>query len=359
MKTNDPRYINAPGHTNDPRYALTAENIYKVTPDVLKGDEGVAAFIQAAAKIFAERVDEVDRIRIFSDFDGLSEELLDILARDFKVDWYNYDYSLETKRETFKRSFDIHRILGTPEAVARALSAAFPGSYIEEWFDYGGKPHHFQIVIETKAAREPANTDDILRAVQLTKRLSSHCDGIVYQCDMSIIIETHEDVFHSRATYPGQHNCGIVPKRSTHAGFTHDDIQVETSTEGFEHSARRAGTLHERSTHAGFVHDDIDIETATQDFAATAERAGRKIAGTIPDRSTHAGFTADDIRVETTAKGIELETKRAGNPDTIHRQNGNGFILPGGLYAEVNGEGFPYRVPWCGRKVCGTKVRHL
>ncbi|NCE66053.1 phage tail protein I, partial [Pseudoflavonifractor sp. 524-17] len=60
------------------------------------------ALAQAIAELLARRKEEIDRLLIYPAIDRLDEPLLDILARDFKVDWWDADYSVEEKRRTLK-----------------------------------------------------------------------------------------------------------------------------------------------------------------------------------------------------------------------------------------------------------------
>ena len=39
----------------------------------------------------------------------LSEELIDILAYDMHVDWYDYSYPVDMKREIVKNSVKVHK----------------------------------------------------------------------------------------------------------------------------------------------------------------------------------------------------------------------------------------------------------
>ena len=90
-------------------HALSAENILASLPAVLREDESMNALATAISGVLERRTEEIERAAIYARIDELPEELLDILARDFKVDWYDYDYTLEQKRRTLKDSFLVHR----------------------------------------------------------------------------------------------------------------------------------------------------------------------------------------------------------------------------------------------------------
>lgn len=75
---------------------------------------------------------------LYTRIDEMPEFLLDILAYDFKIDWWDPNYAIEEKRQTLKDSWYVHRHLGTKAAVETAISAIFKDSRVEEWFEYGG-----------------------------------------------------------------------------------------------------------------------------------------------------------------------------------------------------------------------------
>ena len=132
---------------NDSRLGITGENLLRILPPALTQDPSMVALASAGAEALAARRVEIDRVRTISNIDGLEEAVLDILAHDFKVDWYDPEYSLEEKRRTLKGNWLIHRRLGTKYAVRTALNAVYPGTIVQEWFEYGGNPYCFRVVL--------------------------------------------------------------------------------------------------------------------------------------------------------------------------------------------------------------------
>lgn len=124
---------------------LTRETVLSTLPSVLRRDASAYALADALAQLLAGRVGEVDLLRIYPDIDRLDEGLLDILAYDFKVDWWNQDYSLDEKLQTMKNNWRVHRMLGTKKAVELAVSNVFGEGKVLEWFEYGGSPGHFKV----------------------------------------------------------------------------------------------------------------------------------------------------------------------------------------------------------------------
>ena len=137
----------------------TAEEFLRALPPVLRNDSRMIALGQVVAEELSDRMSEIEKAAIYPRIDELDEALLDILAYDFKVDWYGYDYPLETKRALLKSSFYIHRHLGTKGAVEAAIQSVYPKSIVEEWFDYveGGNPYTFRIVLDASTPAVPVN----------------------------------------------------------------------------------------------------------------------------------------------------------------------------------------------------------
>ena len=76
------------------------------------------------------------------------------------------------KRRMLKDSWRVHRMLGTKGAVEMAIAAIYPGTAVEEWFQYGGEPYHFKLTIDFTG--EP---DDPDRRERVMRRLDRHCRG--------------------------------------------------------------------------------------------------------------------------------------------------------------------------------------
>lgn len=163
------------------QYGLTVGNLLRTLPVVLQNDTGMAALAAVIAETLSDRMDETESPRIYARIDQLPEELLDILAYDFKVDWWDANYTLEEKRQTLKDSWRVHRMLGTKAAVETAISAVYPGTQVKEWFEYDGEPYHFRLLID--ATFESIDRDKhqrVLDRVAYYKNLRSVLDDIEY-----------------------------------------------------------------------------------------------------------------------------------------------------------------------------------
>lgn len=162
-------------------HGLTKENLLRILPPALTHDKSVMALAEAAAEVLAARLAEIDRARIIPNIDALDEAVLDLLARDFKVDWWDPDYTLEEKRRTLKDSWRVHKLLGTKAAVETAISAIYPETKIYEWWEYDGEPYHFRLMINANYENvAPEKHQRVLERMRYYKNLRSHSDGIYY-----------------------------------------------------------------------------------------------------------------------------------------------------------------------------------
>lgn len=192
-------------------YGLTRENLLAALPAALREDSAVAALAEAAAELLARRPGEIDHLRIYPAIGRLGESLLDILAQDFKVDWWDADYSLEEKRQTLADSWRVHQLLGTKAAVETAISAIYPEAKVWEWFEYeGGEPYHFKLRIDI--SKEKGNRSKPLQVLEKAvfyKNLRSHLDVIEYLVNAPVM----ERPIFAAPCQGGMSACTRLPKR--------------------------------------------------------------------------------------------------------------------------------------------------
>lgn len=165
-----------------PVHGLTAKNILAAFPIALQRDRDAVALAEVTARLLSRRPEEIDRLCVYPEIYRLDEKLLDILAYDFKVDWWNPNYTVEEKRRTLAGSWRVHKMLGTRAAVETAIRAIYPKASVQEWFEYeNGKPYHFRLNIDlTGELSDAARPYRVLERVNFYKSLRSHMEEIVF-----------------------------------------------------------------------------------------------------------------------------------------------------------------------------------
>lgn len=320
-------------------------DLTKYLPEALKKDPKIFALAQAAADGLLEASGLTNNVLIYSRFDELPEELVDILAYDLHVDWYDYNYPLEAKRDLVKNSVKVHKKMGTKYAIEKALGSLFPESEVEEWFQYEGQPGHFHIVLDVTNQRIVADYHAIIRAVKLYKRLSAHMDELTYQGSVHGVIHTHGEWFKYTVPMTGRLNAGTYPQRNTKGGQAAGTVIVGTEVAGFIFKAPAAGTKPYRNTRFGSQTAQIDAETALNVFGYTNTPAGRIKAGERPQRSHRGQTDGAAVVLSDAAEAYHFTTPAAGTvPErsTVQRTEG------GAVENTVQATGFSYTVKACG-----------
>lgn len=179
-------------------HGLTRENLLCSLPIALSGDLKTAALARTIAGALAERREEIERLAIYPNTAKLEEGLLDILARDFKVDWWDSDYSVEEKRRTLATSWQVHKTLGTKAAVIKAITSVYPSAALEEWFEYGGEPYRFRLSVRlSENGWDASKHRQLLEKMQYYKNLRSHREAVMYYMPLVTVENPQRFLFES------------------------------------------------------------------------------------------------------------------------------------------------------------------
>ena len=163
---------------------VSSDSMLSVFPAVLDADKHLHALAVCIADSLSLLYKAGDLATLYTRIDSLSDDLLDLLAYDFKIDWWDANYSTAEKRRLFKSCWDVHRKLGTPAAIVSAISSIYPNASVREWWQYGGKPYRFRISINTGG--ELFDSDKFLSVVENTrfyKNLRSILDEVDFQIE--------------------------------------------------------------------------------------------------------------------------------------------------------------------------------
>ncbi|MGN0444256.1 MAG: phage tail protein I [Acutalibacteraceae bacterium] len=158
--------------------------LIKMFPHALSGDDRIVTLAAVVAEAMMKLYGDNNRLLIFSMIDNLDGNILDVLAKDFKVEWWDYNATVEEKRAVFKTHFDIHRRLGTPGAIKDAISSIYDSAEIVEWFKYSGLPFHYKINIELGNGFIDYNKfDQVLRSISIYTNLRSVLDKVNFNAE--------------------------------------------------------------------------------------------------------------------------------------------------------------------------------
>ena len=154
-------------------------------PQVVAAQDWVRAMADALGIIHRTTLDFADKSQIYTALDDVPEVILDTLAVNWKIDWYDTEYSTEQKRRIIKSALTVRRLMGTVRAVKLQVEAIYPGTTLQEWFEYGGTPGCFRLdvnltdesIIPPVVMQSPA---EIEKKIVTAKRWSAHLEGVDY-----------------------------------------------------------------------------------------------------------------------------------------------------------------------------------
>lgn len=275
-------------------------------------------WIRIMDKVYRARhqheMDAAERIHIYTLIDSQPEEILDVLATQFKVDWYDANYPLQAKQNIIKTALEVRRYYGTDWATLKAISAIYPRSEIEQWYDYGGTPGHFRVICSVDGALIPVKRREIRRSVNIYKRMTAHLDSLYLQVQAGLDVECELSSLVYRVPYASETMyAGTWPRTTTHAGIMDADLTVDTeqstakSAVPYTSENQRAGTWPKNTTRAALADGEFEVEAEQQ---ATGYKV--ETAGTVPDRTTTAGIYDADLTVETETEVHNMEATMAG-----------------------------------------------
>ena len=218
---------------------LCKSSLMQIYPSVLDKDKQFNALGQTVAEALGAAFLNTKQTKIYTRISELDEGVLDILAKDFNISWYDYDYRLETKRRVVAAAFSVHRHLGTVGAMRTAISAIWPNSSLEEWFEYGGNPYYFRAVVEaSESDTEVINADTLMKTIELYKNERSwmESDAIIIRVTFGIVINTDSKshLYHTPV-------CGTLPRWANHGSMDDNGLKLGTGSESAVYSVPRCG----------------------------------------------------------------------------------------------------------------------
>lgn len=327
-------------------------DLTRMLPPSLREDKSMLAIANAIQDELLETIDMARLTIVYARIDELPEEILDILAYDLHVDWYDYSYPIDAKREIIKSSTRAHKRLGTKYAVETALGALHPNSYIEEWFQYDGEPFSFRVILDTTNSRVTADPLEIKKAINMYKRMTAHMDDIVYQCTIDIGIGIEKEKNKYRSKLAGRTTAGTHPNREVIGGVEGLELDLETIITDHRFNSGLTGTRPYRNRIAALRDKEIELDSELKDYNFTSKLSGRGQAGEAPQRETKGRNQPLGLEVENEMEAFKFNSRLAG---AGKRRNIEANLESNGIIPEATITGYKYNYKLCGKIVTKNK----
>ena len=238
-----------------------------------------------------------DTTQIYANISKVPEDILDHLAVELRTMYYDQAFDIETKRTIIEKTLKWFTKAGTVSAVKELLTVAFGSGDLEEWFDYGGDPKHFNAVLPIGDGQAVESMIKFRSLIESIKNVRSRLDDLIFEEKTRIELKTKEGAYKTDPPL-----CGTFPDLSTAFRHNVSTISLQTAELGAEASppmpsdTENTGTAPDTST--GYSGDSAAIQmgSADQGNEAPMPQAGDSQAtGTHPVQS--AGFAADHSEI--------------------------------------------------------------
>lgn len=159
---------------------LTKLDLKALLPSSIANDETVRAICDSIVGKLQMIDEKSELVLLLPRLDYLPEVLIDELAWQYHVGFYDYSASIDKKRALVKEAIAWHRRKGTPAAVEEVCAAVFKSATVCENWEYGGKPYHFQVRMITESIPDQSVIDNLYRAISESKNVRSWLDTLSF-----------------------------------------------------------------------------------------------------------------------------------------------------------------------------------
>ena len=157
---------------------LSEGELLDMLPSEFKRQPEVAALSYALKHAYRRFLSFQTGILIYAYIDGCSEAVLDMLAVELRMRYYDQSFSIDKKRELIKSAILVGLKDGTKYAVDLVVSTILDAATTMDWYEYGGDPGCYRIRADVTAARGDIDLGGIVDAIEMVKRKSAHLDGV-------------------------------------------------------------------------------------------------------------------------------------------------------------------------------------
>lgn len=266
---------------------LRDARLVDAVPRVVAGQDWVRALSEAVGVLHERTLRYIDDSQIYTSLDTATEPVLDALAINWKVDWYDTGYSVEQKRRIIKTALTVRRLMGTVGAVKLQADAIYPGTMLEEWFEYGGQPGTFRLYINVTDTTEehPAiiySPAEMERRLITAKRWSAHIESLSYMVRHTLATGCRVDKWAYTVPECGTIYCGVWWMPATLGYTAHHALLTGGKPGAFAVSPEFTGTLPVPATVGYSV-----CGALRSGGVATGYTASPEFAGTLPEEAQH------------------------------------------------------------------------
>ena len=158
---------------------MNSNETYNLLPENLKKYKNLSNISRALSEeIDKGAIKKIEELEIYTKMERLNDRVLDQLAWQWNVEFYSSELPKSKKINMIKNSYSHHITKGTAKALESALKAIVNNLEVQEWYEYGGNPYMFKLVVEGSMLTEQEITT-VYKLVEIYKNVRSHLDGFL------------------------------------------------------------------------------------------------------------------------------------------------------------------------------------
>lgn len=163
----------------------------KLMPQVFRGDAQIQAMSYAFRETARGLLKKIDPAAVYAAIDILPEQIVDLLAVEFRAQYYDTSILVTEKRKAVKKALLWHCRAGTVSAVRELTDLVWrsDSAQVQEWFDYGAAPYLFRVLLGTDMRIDEDKINAFLAALWKVKNTRSHLEAIAFRR------ETHHTLY--------------------------------------------------------------------------------------------------------------------------------------------------------------------
>jgi len=267
--------------------SLRDARITDALPRVLFTQDWVKALSGALGLLHEKILDYADGSQIYTGLDNVSEEVLDAVAVNWKIDWYDTSMTLEQKRRVVQSALTVRRLMGTPAAVRMQADAIYPGTELEEWFIYDGDAGYYRLFVNITDTTEESpviaiSAEEMERRLASAKRWSAHLENLSFMVKHSITIGHNIQSWTYNLPECGTLRCGTYHVRKTVGWSEQNGISAGAGVDAYTVSPPLTGTVPETARLGYSAGGTFDSGATVEAYNAAPTPAGIAECGTLP-----------------------------------------------------------------------------
>lgn len=158
-----------------------------ILPEALRKEPEIQAASFALHKTAEILLDKIDRAMVYAGIDILPEEIIDLLAEEFRAQYYDGTMSLQKKREAVKHAMQWYKKAGTLSAVHELVEFMYGEHKVHEWYQYDGRPYTFRVeIMGIDVLITDEGMESFLSALQKVKNTRSLLEAIIFHREINL-----------------------------------------------------------------------------------------------------------------------------------------------------------------------------